>query len=589
MEKILIKELFSLIYDGCIFGNVRHELNDASTNYGFWTGYVPGLKTRIVFTLSIALLLLPNCKVSAEPVPMLFSEPEVFEVAIASASDPVEELSGISGLIVPHHLLAADMISDAFLAASYSNYERIVLISPDSFRAASQNISVSGRSFETAFGSTRSDPFGEAILRRGFSGFDNTLFGSEHGLHAIFPFLVRYFPEVPVLSVVIKSDATQIELRELEEDLVNLTTENTLFVLSVDFSHFLPLERAVLRDQETLNLLSLGRMDFIRNLRETDHLDNSHGLLLMLRLQGSLGQQLHIIDNRNSQSYARHRVVETTSYITGVFHRPTVENSNLTSDICVSGDVFLGRGLDRYLETAEASDALANMVLGQIPDCPLIVNLEAVLTQEPVIGAPPSVLWAQRDKTVAFLKRIGVVGINLANNHSMDLGPDYYRSMVEHLREQGFTVLEHGIPTRLLGVTFVAITEGTKQSGKSVGADLTLTRLAQGGLQPPIVALTHWGEEWKTEPDSDQITLADRLRDLGVSAILGNHPHVASDGIRSDPAGRQISLYSMGNFLFDQTSPPASGKIVLLDTFEQGTYFVRVVSVPGFYSSLIGK
>ena len=59
----------------------------------------------------------------------------------------------------------------------------------------------------------------------------------------------------------------------------------------------------------------------------------------------------------------------------------------------------------------------------------------------------------------------------------------------------------------------------------------------------------HWGEEYKTVMDEDQKRVAKYLHSLGVSAVIGAHPHVLQSHVKRN---YQLTVYSLGNFLFPQ-------------------------------------
>lgn len=521
-----------------------------------------------------------------DSIPALYRQLETFDRAIAVAGEISKPVDGVQAVVAPHHLLAADVIATVLGYVAQRELRRIVLLSPDSFRRAPGGYHVASLPIQTVFGTSSPDLEGAAELKAAPAPI--SLFRDEHGLHAILPFLVKRFPGVPTLPVIIGANADEEAVGRLEHGLRELTGPDTLIVLSGDFSHYLPLEQAVARDQETLNILAAGDPAALVALREPDNLDNRVGLQIVMKLQRERGSEPLVIDNRNSQSYVATRALETTSYISALF-RPPEPTERSSADLCLAGDLFLGRGLARYVNSDVRLKGLAALVRENLPNCPLIINLESVLTRAEVVGAPELTLWADAARTLQFLREIGVVGVNVANNHAHDLGLDAYNEMVSMLSDDGLLVLEHGRPQRVGGATLVALTEFTRRDGRLARADLSLEGLGQGGLRPPIIALPHWGVEWNAEPGERQIALSNRLLARGVSGIFGAHPHVASRElvVRSD--GRQISLYSMGNLLFDQLSPPGSGKIVLLDIFDQGTFFVRQLEVDGFYSILEGK
>ena len=90
-----------------------------------------------------------------------------------------------------------------------------------------------------------------------------------------------------------------------------------------------------------------------------------------------------------------------------------------------------------------------------------------------------------------------------------------------------------------------------------------------------MVAFVHWGREYIAEPSAREKMLADEMRLRSVSAIIGAHPHVASDGVVALGGGDVAEVYSLGNFLFDQSAARSSGAMVEMRVFEQGTIFMR--------------
>jgi poly-gamma-glutamate capsule biosynthesis protein CapA/YwtB (metallophosphatase superfamily) len=72
-----------------------------------------------------------------------------------------------------------------------------------------------------------------------------------------------------------------------------------------------------------------------------------------------------------------------------------------------------------------------------------------------------------------------------------------------------------------------------------------------------------------------------RLR--GVSAIVGGHPHVSSEAIVPLAGGDVAEIYSLGNFLFDQSAERSSGSMLELRVFAQGTIFTRLIPLPNYF------
>jgi poly-gamma-glutamate synthesis protein (capsule biosynthesis protein) len=73
-----------------------------------------------------------------------------------------------------------------------------------------------------------------------------------------------------------------------------------------------------------------------------------------------------------------------------------------------------------------------------------------------------------------------------------------------------------------------------------------------------------------------------------VSLIAGAHPHQAYQRVEALAGGETAVAYSLGNFLFDQFSDRASGAILEVRFFPQGTFFARLVPMPNFYEAAHG-
>ncbi|MDX2128188.1 MAG: CapA family protein [Chloroherpetonaceae bacterium] len=66
------------------------------------------------------------------------------------------------------------------------------------------------------------------------------------------------------------------------------------------------------------------------------------------------------------------------------------------------------------------------------------------------------------------------------------------------------------------------------------------------------VMIMHWGDEYKTKPNTVQQALADSLRKMGIDIVLGSHPHVIQPVVfERDPIqGKDFLVaYSSGNFI----------------------------------------
>jgi poly-gamma-glutamate capsule biosynthesis protein CapA/YwtB (metallophosphatase superfamily) len=85
-----------------------------------------------------------------------------------------------------------------------------------------------------------------------------------------------------------------------------------------------------------------------------------------------------------------------------------------------------------------------------------------------------------------------------------------------------------------------------------------------------IILTPHWGEEEKFEVARGRELWAHEMIDLGVTAIVGSHPHVIQkieDYISAD-GRRTFVAYSMGNFVSNQPWIPTKASMMLFSKFK---------------------
>ena len=67
----------------------------------------------------------------------------------------------------------------------------------------------------------------------------------------------------------------------------------------------------------------------------------------------------------------------------------------------------------------------------------------------------------------------------------------------------------------------------------------------------PTIAMPHMGAEYKSSHDTIRQNLYRKMIDYGVEMVIGDHPHWTQD---TEAYNGKLIVYSMGNFMFDQTS-----------------------------------
>lgn len=534
---------------------------------------------RVILTV----LLLFCGAATAQTNHFLATSGDTIEAAIEAERPSFLPPDKVTGITVPHHLLAADLIARGFWAASRGDYERIIILAPDHFRRVTGAFATTSQPMQSLGAPVATDPGTNPLIEAGLFA-DLAEIEQDHSIGALLPFVQHFFEDVPVLPVLASIQSTQDDWDAAIELLTPFIADQTLVIQSTDFSHFLPVGRAVLHDQEVLNVTATGDPDGILALSQPDHMDSRAAHYMMMALQHQLGSTHAVLANRNSTDYGGNPA-EVTSYLTMAWHRDPQALSGFTypdqKRIWVGGDVLLGRAVGPILAQGDARGAVLEAVHSITRGEPLVINLEGALAEGAVANLPPTAHIMDASLALPTLRGLGVVAAGLANNHSWDFGGGVAEETAQMLEGAGITPLQ---PNGAVDLGALRIIAANMLPGRDPyqTPDRLRDLLCLSAAQPPLVGFLHWGAEYTDAAGPQEAEIADLISGCGVGLILGSHSHRASSAVTLSDNGQPF-VFSLGNFLFDQSSLRATGALSELRVFEQGTMAMRLVPIPNLF------
>ncbi|MGA2285635.1 MAG: AmmeMemoRadiSam system protein B [Dehalococcoidia bacterium] len=255
--------------------------------------------------------------------PCLFFDEATFLKAVREA-DAVPQPNGtVYGGIIPHHWLAGDLIT-GFLAglAKGDPVRTVVLIGPNHPNAGSARVLTSDLPWDTPFGVVEPDQqMIGALTDSGLATVEDEILATEHSVAGIMPAIKYYLPDAQVVPIILSGETTLAQARQLGEFLSSLRQEGTVFVASVDFSHYLTRAWAERHDSLTLDAIR-GFDDTTLFTLDSGYLDSPPSIATLMAAMKALGaDQFVLLDNTNSDALADDELAPTTSYITG-YYRP---------------------------------------------------------------------------------------------------------------------------------------------------------------------------------------------------------------------------------------------------------------------------
>lgn len=206
------------------------------------------------------------------------------------------------------------------------------------------------------------------------------------------------------------------------------------------------------------------------------------------------------------------------------------------------------------------------------------------------------------------LKLAGVDLVTIANNHALDRGEKVIQSALTYwdtlgipytgsFKSQNDRDKIRTVTKNEITFSFLSYTYGTNGIPTPKGKPFLINRIDDSQMRTDveqakrlsdvIVVAIHWGNEYQRFPDVSQTSLAQKLADMGVHVIIGNHPHVLQPPawVEGKQGHRAYVVYSLGNFLSAQINlykqVGGMATIDVLKTTNKNTEKIELVE-PGF-------
>jgi poly-gamma-glutamate synthesis protein (capsule biosynthesis protein) len=251
--------------------------------------------------------------------------------------------------------------------------------------------------------------------------------------------------------------------------------------------------------------------------------------------------------------------------------------------LALLGDLMLGRGVE------PKSDSLAYLTPDLSAADLALANLESPLA--PVLPASGSTYnLCPLSVRADLLHAWGFDLLSLANNHSLDCGPDGPTGTRSALEAAGIASIGPGMEPvyrEVNGLQLAFLTFEDIASTLDENAAMQAIRSARltGAL---VIVSIHWGAEYQGGASDRQKSLAHQFAAAGAALIWGHHPHVLqpAEWIGAQPCegskpsqGCTLVLYSLGNALFDQggLDDTRRSALVMVTLDVNGVTSIRIV------------
>ncbi len=259
---------------------------------------------------------------SPEYIKCNFYNEKEFKRSVLDAKPTSPSGIKIKGGIVPHHLLACSLISEFFSSLSASKPDYVVVIAPNHNGIGKKEIITGSRGWATPFGVLSGDSELSKSLLDGFNSEENyQVLENDHSISGLVPYIKYYIPDSRIIPIMLKGSLSFEDCKDLAQK-IQLTMEGKKYVIvaSIDFSHYLTLEKADKMDEITLKAIQTRDFESIRNMGN-DNLDSPPTLLTFLKTMQQFGaDKFNVTAHSNSDRIGGVKTDSTTSYFTMFFY-----------------------------------------------------------------------------------------------------------------------------------------------------------------------------------------------------------------------------------------------------------------------------
>jgi poly-gamma-glutamate synthesis protein (capsule biosynthesis protein) len=239
-----------------------------------------------------------------------------------------------------------------------------------------------------------------------------------------------------------------------------------------------------------------------------------------------------------------------------------------------------------------------------------IANLEVTLAGPPFKGYPQ---FSSPDQLAIDFMKAGIDVFATANNHSCDRRKQgilrtidvldsikiahtgTFKNSEEKEKNNPLILEKNGIRVALLNYTYG--TNGIPVPTPTIVNMIDIKEIAKDIEKSKsknvdqIIVFMHWGLEYQSEPNKEQIYLANFCLSRGVDIIIGSHPHVIQKAIwqKGNPSDSDTLIaYSLGNFVSNQRKPRTDGGMMFQFTITKEGGITKVTDA-GYHLTWVNK
>lgn len=230
------------------------------------------------------------------------------------------EKKQVLAAITSHHFLAKDLIAQTFAGIDPTKIKRAIIVGPDHYHQLTGTkylAQTTDTIWHTPFGEMNADTqITNSLSSDGEVLSAINVFRAEHSVYLLVPFAKKSFPEAKITPLILRQKVDYSYYYKLGKKVSNIVNlEETILIISSDFSHNASRKQARVNDERSVNLLKEMKTDDV-DLIENDCKQCAAFLYGYLEDKDT---NFELVSNKNSFDISGESPESITSYIAAYF------------------------------------------------------------------------------------------------------------------------------------------------------------------------------------------------------------------------------------------------------------------------------
>lgn len=243
-----------------------------------------------------------------------FLDRRLFETVISKEGND-ERQKVIRGAVIPHHILAGELIGDLFSKLKKQNPPIVFIIGPNHYESGNCQLLSSYSQWQTPGGLVKSEGGIINLLEKEkMIRTDDAILENEHSIAALLPYLKNYLPDARVVPLIASRRMNPESVKKVSDFISPYLEQGAVVIGSVDFSHYLNMEMAQINDNKTLEAIKEKNYNRLFSFT-SNNLDSPASLsVVLMSMENIKVQNMEVLFHTNSEEIIGSNQASTTSY-----------------------------------------------------------------------------------------------------------------------------------------------------------------------------------------------------------------------------------------------------------------------------------